>query len=271
MIIQKTTMDPTAPSNRQNVAQRYNMGTGEVHMGALAQVHQVPSSHNGRALKDATSMGNPKGMVVLSVGSRTNSQRDCPKLKNKMEEMGMPMDGFNAVWECREEGKCTRGIPMCKCRPGIESCCLRRQDILLRAKVKKLKFVENRNSCDEVESLKERNTTLEKEKSVLYVSVSDLAATVKVREQEAANSDAMVTAVKLQNDKLADQRPNSEYSVEGRLRSFKMSDGAAISRAIEKGMQDGLAAGIEHGAHGRSLEDLVAYNPSAEEDYIMPL
>ncbi|GJS68637.1 hypothetical protein Tco_0683202 [Tanacetum coccineum] len=43
--------------------------------------------------------------------------------------------------------------------------------------------------------------------------------------------------------------------------------GAAISRAIEKGMQDGLAAGIEHGAYGRRLEDLVAYNPSAEEDY----
>ncbi|GJR64121.1 hypothetical protein Tco_0010186 [Tanacetum coccineum] len=45
--------------------------------------------------------------------------------------------------------------------------------------------------------------------------------------------------------------------------------GAPISRAIEKGMQDGLAAGIEHGAHGRSLEDLVAYNPSAEEDYML--
>ncbi|GKE18264.1 hypothetical protein Tco_1425841 [Tanacetum coccineum] len=41
--------------------------------------------------------------------------------------------------------------------------------------------------------------------------------------------------------------------------------GAAISRAIEKGMQDGLAAGIEHGAYGRRLEDLFAYNPSTEE------
>ncbi|GJW08186.1 retrovirus-related pol polyprotein from transposon TNT 1-94 [Tanacetum coccineum] len=47
--------------------------------------------------------------------------------------------------------------------------------------------------------------------------------------------------------------------------------GAAISRAIEKGMQDGLAAGIEHGAHGRSLEDLVTYNPSVEEDYNVAL
>nr|GEV24544.1 nonaspanin [Tanacetum cinerariifolium] len=42
---------------------------------------------------------------------------------------------------------------------------------------------------------------------------------------------------------------------------------AAISRAIEKGMQDGLSAGIDHGKAGRSLEDVVAYNPSMEEDY----
>ncbi|GJR78643.1 hypothetical protein Tco_0580476 [Tanacetum coccineum] len=43
--------------------------------------------------------------------------------------------------------------------------------------------------------------------------------------------------------------------------------GAAISRATEKGMQVGLEAGIEHGKQGRRLEELVAYNPSAEEDY----
>ncbi|GJR00976.1 hypothetical protein Tco_0523960 [Tanacetum coccineum] len=43
--------------------------------------------------------------------------------------------------------------------------------------------------------------------------------------------------------------------------------GAAISRAIKKGMQDGLVASIEHGAYGRRLEDLVTYNPSTEEDY----
>ncbi|GJV53001.1 hypothetical protein Tco_1448742 [Tanacetum coccineum] len=36
---------------------------------------------------------------------------------------------------------------------------------------------------------------------------------------------------------------------------------------LRDGDEDGLAAGIEHGAHGRSLVDLVAYNPSAEEDY----
>ncbi|GJQ94491.1 hypothetical protein Tco_0005630 [Tanacetum coccineum] len=47
--------------------------------------------------------------------------------------------------------------------------------------------------------------------------------------------------------------------------------GAAISRAIEKGMQDGLAAGITHGQEGRVLTDIFAFNPSAESDYISAL
>ncbi|GJV90743.1 hypothetical protein Tco_1538556 [Tanacetum coccineum] len=41
----------------------------------------------------------------------------------------------------------------------------------------------------------------------------------------------------------------------------------AFGCAIEKGMQEGLAAGIEHGQAGRCLNDLEAYNPSAEADF----
>ncbi|GJR05433.1 hypothetical protein Tco_0528417 [Tanacetum coccineum] len=43
--------------------------------------------------------------------------------------------------------------------------------------------------------------------------------------------------------------------------------GHAFGRAIEKGMQEGLAAGIEHGQAGRCLTDLKAYIPSAENDF----
>ncbi|GJW49697.1 hypothetical protein Tco_0091048 [Tanacetum coccineum] len=39
----------------------------------------------------------------------------------------------------------------------------------------------------------------------------------------------------------------------------------AFGRAIEKGMQEGLAVGIEHGQAGRCLTNLEAYIPSAEE------
>ncbi|GJT11541.1 hypothetical protein Tco_0858583 [Tanacetum coccineum] len=44
--------------------------------------------------------------------------------------------------------------------------------------------------------------------------------------------------------------------------------GEAICRAIDKGMQGGLAAGIEHGRAERSITDVVAFNPSAESDYV---
>ncbi|GJX73737.1 hypothetical protein Tco_0312332 [Tanacetum coccineum] len=43
--------------------------------------------------------------------------------------------------------------------------------------------------------------------------------------------------------------------------------GAFIGRAIEKGMQAGLAAGINHGKEGRSLADVVAYTPFTDADY----
>ncbi|GJS48004.1 hypothetical protein Tco_0955179 [Tanacetum coccineum] len=43
--------------------------------------------------------------------------------------------------------------------------------------------------------------------------------------------------------------------------------GATISRAIEKGMQDGLAAKIDHGREGRSLTDVAAYDPFVEADF----
>ncbi|GJV35363.1 hypothetical protein Tco_1407840 [Tanacetum coccineum] len=193
--------------------------------------------------------------------------------------------------------------------------------IHLRAEASKFEVVE-KSLQDEIKSLKERNTALEKEKGVLDVRVADLAATVKVREQEAADSDAMVTTVKLQNDRLADQVRELETSSAGlqekvavyencmsqlekfqdeqmavvhekfnkldadfietclhleerfyphllttiagrrwlltygmKLVVFKCLNspeylsalGATINKAIEKGMQDGLAAGITHG------------------------
>ncbi|GJV31566.1 hypothetical protein Tco_1391966 [Tanacetum coccineum] len=185
--------------------------------------------------------------------------------------------------------------------------------IHLRAEASKFEVVE-KSLQDEIKSLKERNTALEKEKGVLDVKVADLAATVKVREQEAADSDAMVTTVKLQTDRLVDQMavvhekfnkldadfietclhleerfyPHLLTTIAGRrwlltygmqLAVFKFLNspeylsalGAAISKAIEKGMQDGLAAKITHGQEGRVLTDVAAFNPSAEDDFTSAL
>ncbi|GKG17213.1 hypothetical protein Tco_0362170, partial [Tanacetum coccineum] len=43
--------------------------------------------------------------------------------------------------------------------------------------------------------------------------------------------------------------------------------GNSFGRAIEKGMHEGLATGIEHGQARRCLSGLEAYNPSAEADF----
>nr|GEZ07562.1 putative transposase (putative), gypsy type [Tanacetum cinerariifolium] len=47
--------------------------------------------------------------------------------------------------------------------------------------------------------------------------------------------------------------------------------GAAISKAVEKGMHEGLSTGITHGAEGRKLADVAAYNLSTEADYLSAL
>ncbi|GJZ77605.1 hypothetical protein Tco_0642277 [Tanacetum coccineum] len=44
--------------------------------------------------------------------------------------------------------------------------------------------------------------------------------------------------------------------------------GGAIGRAIDKGMQDGLVAGIEHGKAERSPDAIFAYNPFAKDNYV---
>ncbi|GKA45444.1 hypothetical protein Tco_0738240, partial [Tanacetum coccineum] len=85
--------------------------------------------------------------------------------------------------------------------------------IPLRAKASKFEAIEKSLQI-EVRVLKDYNTTREKEKSELDVKVVDLVALVKVREQEAADLDAMVTSIKSQNDNLVDQVHELEtYSV----------------------------------------------------------
>ncbi|GJR62907.1 hypothetical protein Tco_1505069 [Tanacetum coccineum] len=76
--------------------------------------------------------------------------------------------------------------------------------IRLRVEASKFEVVE-KSLRDEAQVLKEHNTTLEKEKCELEVKVADLAASVKVREQDVDDLDDVVTSVKSQNDSLVDQ------------------------------------------------------------------
>ncbi|GKD94294.1 hypothetical protein Tco_1374131 [Tanacetum coccineum] len=177
----------------------------------------------------------------------------------------------------------------------------------LKVKEKEIEALKARLLLMEAEAIRlraeERNAALEEEKSVLDVRVADLAATVRVREQEAADSDAMVNSVKLQNDRLVDQVHELETSSAqlrekvavyencmSQLERFQDERMKEVSdkfdkldvdivemalhleeRAIEKGMQDGLAAGITHGQEGRVLSDVAAFNPSVKSDYTSAL
>nr|GEU48528.1 hypothetical protein [Tanacetum cinerariifolium] len=134
---------------------------------------------------------------------------------------------------------------------------------------------------DEAQALKEHNTYSEKENSELEIKVIDFAASVKVREQEVADLDDVVTSVRLHNDSLADHAHKLEvasFGLQEKLSHYenlteRLEDSAeaAIRKAIEKGMQDGLAAEMTHGVEGRVLADVAAYNPSAEADYFIAL
>ncbi|GKE56851.1 hypothetical protein Tco_1496036 [Tanacetum coccineum] len=195
--------------------------------------------------------------------------------------------------------------------------------IRLRAKASKFKAIE-KSLQDEVKILRDHNTTLEKEKSELDVKVADLAALVKVREQEVANLDAQVYELETSSAGLQEKVTAYEDCI-GKLEEFQdkrmrvvddkfdnlyvgfveialhLEDkfyphllttiagrrwlfthdmklaivkclhspeylsalGATISKAIAKGMQDGLATGITHGQECRVLIDVAAFNPSA--------
>ncbi|GJV67271.1 hypothetical protein Tco_1482780 [Tanacetum coccineum] len=168
--------------------------------------------------------------------------------------------------------------------------------IHLRAEASRFGVVE-KSLRDEVKFLRERNAALEEEKGILNVNVTDLAATVKVREQEAADSDALVTAVKLQNDSLVDQVHALEVSSAGlqekvtayekfvdQLEKFQDDKIKEVNDKLEKLDADVVAMlaiakclnSTEYlsalGAEiGRALTDIVAYNPSAEADYLAAL
>ncbi|GJR82767.1 hypothetical protein Tco_0153552 [Tanacetum coccineum] len=142
----------------------------------------------------------------------------------------------------------------------------------------------------ELDSLKQKNADLGADKDSLTARVADLQSFIFAKNLELEDANAAVTSLKSQNDSLVAQFEEFQ-DVQMRMVGDKLAKlevdlsemalhleekfypqllttiAGRRCRAIEKGMQDGLAAGIEYGAYGRRLKDLVAYNPSVEEDY----
>nr|GEV49630.1 hypothetical protein [Tanacetum cinerariifolium] len=158
--------------------------------------------------------------------------------------------------------------------------------VRLRAETSKLEAAE-KSLRDKITTLNECNTILKKERNALDVKVTDLQAVVVSKDRELTDSDAQLTSIKAHNDNLADQvtlyleerfyphllttiaghrwllTHGMELAISKCLNSpeYLSGLGTAVSKAIEKGMQDGFAAGITHGREGRVLTDVDAHNP----------
>ncbi|GKC86098.1 hypothetical protein Tco_1141815 [Tanacetum coccineum] len=164
----------------------------------------------------------------------------------------------------------------------------------LRAQVFGLEATEN-SLRGKVASTKEHNVLLEQECDSLKLKVTSLESTIGEKDHELSDLGASSSSLKSQNQSLVNHVHELEISstdlreklemYEGRRRwllthgmklllvkclnstEYIEALGHAFGRAIEKGMQEGLAARIEHDQAGRCLTDLEAYIPSAEADF----
>nr|GEX55058.1 PIN-like protein [Tanacetum cinerariifolium] len=148
--------------------------------------------------------------------------------------------------------------------------------ICLRAEASNFKAVE-KSLRDEVNALNERNTILENERNALEVKVTDLEAAVvstsglkeklvnyeDLTERLEEFQDAQLKVVNDKFDKLYTDFVKMTLHLEERFYPHLLTTIAGpISKAIEKGMQDGLAVGITHGKEGWVLTDVVRTGPS---------
>ncbi|GJW20594.1 hypothetical protein Tco_0031216 [Tanacetum coccineum] len=144
----------------------------------------------------------------------------------------------------------------------------------LRIQVSAVEATEKMHA-DEIDVLKQRNVDLENEKDSLDGKVKDGLV------DQVAKLDAGLLEMALHLEEkfyphllttISSQRWLLTHSLKLAIvkclnsQEYLSDLGAAISRAIEKGMQDGLSAGIVHGKEGRSLADVAAYNPAAEAE-----
>ncbi|GJR02630.1 hypothetical protein Tco_0525614 [Tanacetum coccineum] len=176
----------------------------------------------------------------------------------------------------------------------------------LRARVSGLEATEN-SLRGEVASTKEHNILFEQKCDSLKLKVTGLESTIAEKDHELSDLGASSSSLKSQNQSLVNQVHELETSSTDLREKLEMYEGKsfhphflnvvagrrwllthgmkllvvkclnsteymealghAFGRAIEKGMQDGLAAEIEHGQAGRCLTDLEAYIPSAEADF----
>ncbi|GJR64913.1 hypothetical protein Tco_0010978 [Tanacetum coccineum] len=168
----------------------------------------------------------------------------------------------------------------------------------LRAQVFAAEAIEKMHA-DEIDALKQRNVSLENEKDSLDGKVAKLQSSVAAKDLKLKDLNVVVHALEttcsglrgqvsgyerlkeqieefqdaqknIINDKVAKLDADlleMTLHLEEKFYPHLLNIISGRSRAIEKGMQDGLSAGINHGKAGRSLTYIVSYNSAAEADY----
>ncbi|GKC04526.1 hypothetical protein Tco_0996136 [Tanacetum coccineum] len=173
----------------------------------------------------------------------------------------------------------------------LEGRCSRRTDLLKEKDAEIVATVEVAEvaRASELDGLRERNLAFEGKKNTLKGQIATLESTARSKDTELASLNAQVA--KLNDDLSSLQLSFGELSAKAATLDYELFKGqieavqdevkvlsycvseldpdlmGAIGRAIDKGMQNGLEAGIDHGRVERSLADVSAYDPSTEANY----
>ncbi|GJX34233.1 hypothetical protein Tco_0245790 [Tanacetum coccineum] len=135
----------------------------------------------------------------------------------------------------------------------------------------KSQLAEKEAEAAEVIRLRNQVSSLFGEKYALTaeVSVLKVAVTQKDHDISLLNSRAACLASTLDDAKVACAEAGDKITSLASERDRLASEGIlghALGRAIDFGMQDGLEADYEHGAIGRNLSVVDAYNPESKKD-----
>nr|GEV11544.1 hypothetical protein [Tanacetum cinerariifolium] len=128
----------------------------------------------------------------------------------------------------------------------------------------------------ELRDLKKKNFSLEGERDVMFEKIATLESANAAKELSCDELDSEVASLESKRDCLVTQENTLESGFElfrERIEALqdeqaKFLSDRAIGCTVNKGIQDGLKAGIDHGQACRDLSVIEAYDPFAEAKYI---
>ncbi|GJW57334.1 hypothetical protein Tco_0104065, partial [Tanacetum coccineum] len=168
-------------------------------------------------------------------------------------------------------------------RKRLESGCEKQAD-LLKARDDEVENLKAQLLLKETEAAEAARLRAQNENYSLDGKVAELQSSVAAKDLELKDLNVAMYSFRSQNDGLLDQIEEFQDAqmniindkigllemalhLEEKFYPHLLNTISGRSRAIGKGMQDGLSDGIDHGKAGRSMADIVAYNPAAEADY----